>query len=241
MDLELAKEERKIFNTWEKDFGYPIVTPLRKQAKAGTLKELGITEADLDGDPELQENYLDKLNDYARGVVFVMKYSSSSADGSNAQPARTKKGSYNKTFERRFHLVEFVIDSWARDSRSRIDWKRVTAEWNEVHPYDQFENPTSLKSLYNQAIRQTGIIMQLIGYQILKGMEAVRKEGQSFANQRKQFLSQVGEDSKCPLAAIGLLYKHFVLTDKPVISLRHLEVMYTLLKIHSKAAKGVNK
>lgn len=241
MDLELEKEERKSFHCVKGEFGYSLPTSLQKRVKDFTLKELGISEADLDGDPDNQKIYLTRLSNWAEGVTLLYKYNPSTS-ASNAQPAGTKRGPYIKTYERRYHLVEFVIDSWTRDNRSRIDWERVTAEWNEVHPYDRFEKPISLKSLFNKAIREPGIILPFLFNQVAQEMMAFLDRGQpqevfeNYAGKIDQFLSEVTREvtddsdrEDPPYCFFGVIYKYLKLTDKLEANRRRNKIMRTLI------------
>ncbi len=253
--MNLAQAERETFNIWGKELGSPMAASLRTEMKAQTLDDMGIAEADLDGDPDRQGDYLFQLENHVKGGLLIAKHILNSADGSNKQLIGTRRR-YGKTFERRFHLVGFVITSWAENSydmlnwehvkeESRINWKRVTAEWNEFHPYDRFEKPISLKSLYNQAIRQEDILLQLTYHQISQGMKAARKEGQSFENQIKnaeaEYLSQVEKDKDGYAEWFAFLYKRFVrdlIPNQSEIDSRFNFIVNTLAIKYLKPAKG---
>ncbi len=155
---DFEKDRSKIWEKWERDFGYYIATTVKKTAEDGVLRELGITEADLDGDPDLKESFLDKLDRCAEGIVFYLKQTLYTS--SNAPPVKTKKTSQKpialsrwrrQLFERRLQLVTLVDESRERSKSTRISWKRITAEWNKAHPLDLLEATTILKRLYYRA------------------------------------------------------------------------------------------
>ena len=236
--MNVAQAEREIFNIWHRELGYPMAASLRAEMKAETLADMGVDEADLDGDPDLQGNYLVQLENHIRGGLLIAKHTPNSASSNKLVGT---KGIYRKSFERRFHLVEFVISFWAENSydidnwehwkqETRINWKRVTNEWNQSHPYDQFEKSISLKSLYNQAIRQSGILLNLAHLQIARGMKKVRKEGQTFENQIKnaeiEFLSQAKKGNDGYSEWFAFLLKRFV---KNVPNQSKLEIQYNFI------------
>lgn len=179
MDLELEKEEQKIFNTWGRDFSFPIATEYQERMKKAVLFELGISEIDLRGNPELKKGYLMKLNEWARGVVFGLKYEllkRNPPTDSKAQPSKTKRIGpewsdwMRKLFNRRFNIVVFVEEHRKLDSK-QIKWKRVTAEWNQSHPLDPL-NPAQMARLYSRALTDEGITLQI---EAMSTLEAIHK------------------------------------------------------------------
>lgn len=243
MDLELAKEERAVLDTVKGEFGFLLPPSLQKNLKDYTLQELGISEADLNGDPDRQQEYLTKFKRWLEGATLLTKYRPLPS-ANNVQSAKTKREPYTKTYERRYHLVEFVIDSWMRDNRSRIDWERVTSEWNEAHPYDRFVKPISLKSLFNKAIREPGIIAPFLFGQVAHGMMAVLDSGrtqgvevfENYADKVEQFCSEfegleASEDGGLhPFYELfWVLLKYLTFTDKLEANRRRNEIVRTLM------------
>lgn len=80
-------------------------------------------------------------------------------------PKRPREKRYNKPFERRLHIVDFIIGQQLtlrqRKKRSfhrhkQIKWKRILIAWNEAHPYD-IMTLGRLQVAYRQAITQPDI------------------------------------------------------------------------------------
>ena len=78
------------------------------------------------------------------------------------KPSSTRKR-YQRCFEKRFHLVDFVIDQTMplREQgpfthNKRFNWKWLCSEWNAAHPYDPM-NKEALKVAYYRAVAEEDI------------------------------------------------------------------------------------
>jgi len=71
---------------------------------------------------------------------------------------------YHRCFEKRLHVVEFVIESqWrapktnhklsAGPRRKRFDWRSICAEWNKVYPHDPMSSAV-IKAKFYRAIAE---------------------------------------------------------------------------------------
>ena len=79
-----------------------------------------------------------------------------------SQHDNVSRAKYRKCFDRRLHLVEFVLDGnlpflMRLELRSfkhkRIKWVAVSKAWNETHPYDTM-TPKVLKVAFYRALRE---------------------------------------------------------------------------------------
>ncbi|MFA5064959.1 MAG: hypothetical protein WC566_05795 [Dehalococcoidia bacterium] len=170
----LDKEKKIIWGQYEREFAFYTMPGYRKALEAGILEELGITEADLDGDPKNQEIFLEKLRSWAAGAVFVCKIAPYTR--SIAHPARSPKTPLlspwgRHLFERRFNIVKFVFESRAHHASTRVRWKQIAPEWNRAHPRDIL-NPIQMKTLYKRAIKEDGIMIQVM---VISVPDAFRK------------------------------------------------------------------
>ena len=177
---KLEKEKRAIFKIWEKEFGRPLQGEVQIKLWEDALQIEGVAEADLDGFPHLQTQVLNKLEDLLRAAMPFLK----NRDLFLRQPAiygkksaQKPKKKYLKPFYRRLHLVDFIIQRRARSKHKRINWAEVTTEWNNNHPYDRFSKPDSLKSLYNQAIRENGLLVYLGFSKVTKFLKELKARG----------------------------------------------------------------
>ncbi|GAJ16247.1 unnamed protein product, partial [marine sediment metagenome] len=108
-------------------------------------------------DPET----LDDLDGYLSENIPIWKtilHKGGTSAARDSTEAKSRK-IYRKCFERRFYLVNFVMDRPYKRG-TRIDWKRMIAEWNKSHPSDQM-NLSALKGRYQCAIKEDSLMLQV--------------------------------------------------------------------------------
>lgn len=141
----------------------PLSQDFRKSIEANVeviADEEDIALRDLDG----------LIGDFFEHVALIEYFSSR-----KKPKGSTPKKRYQRCFENRLYLVEFVmrrhlfevdqtIANQGRESidwRKRIDWKQMFVEWNEAHPNDHI-SPEVLKVRYYRAIAEEDIQREYI-------------------------------------------------------------------------------
>jgi hypothetical protein len=158
MAMNLEKEKKAIRAEAERELGYPLVQELW-----GIVEEdVGNAAEDFDGDPEGQEEYLELyrkvVEKYVTVLGFAPHHNKISTDGDGERTPHPKRR-YRKCLERRFYLVNFVMDRPYKRG-TRIDWKPVVAEWNKSHPSDLMQLST-LRVEYQHAIKEDTLMLQV--------------------------------------------------------------------------------
>lgn len=156
--MDVRKEIKAIRTEAEKELGYPLVEKFWDIVE----DNVGNAATDYDGDPEGQEEYIESYRNVTGRYVMALSALPSikakpSTDG-NGEPTQPKKR-YRKCFERRFYLVNFVIDRPYKRG-TRIDWKRMVTEWNKSHPSDPMHLST-LRVEYQRAIKEDSLMLQV--------------------------------------------------------------------------------
>jgi len=157
--MDIRKEIKAIQAKAERQYG----SLLAKKFWDIIEEDVGDSADDLDGDPEGQKEYIKCYRNVAGRYVMALQTAQSSikvkpsTDG-NREPPQPKKR-YRKCFERRFYLVNFVIDRPYKRG-TRIDWKRMITEWNKSHPSDPMPL-SSLRVEYQRAIKEDALMLQV--------------------------------------------------------------------------------
>lgn len=156
--MDITKEIKAIRSEAEKELGFPLVEKFWDIIE----DDVGDSATDYDGDPEGQEEYIESYRNvtkrYVMAVSALPSIKAKPSTDENGEPTQPKKR-YRKCFERRFYLVNFVIDR-PYQRGTRIDWKRMVTEWNKSHPSD----PMSLSALrveYQRAIKEDNLMLQV--------------------------------------------------------------------------------
>jgi hypothetical protein len=222
VEEELKKGKAAILAKLGQEYGF--VVPGRSRE---AIEDQVGPPGDIDGDPEYMKGYLEQYEDIARFYCEAFREGQAKGDGKHIATG-TERGPYQKSFERRLRLVEFVTDSWARGNGNRFDWKRIASEWNESFPIEQI-NPEVLRVEYSRAIHENDLMSHLLAMLCLKDRQTGEKpwgkdEFQQF------FLQDAALDpTKKGEPFLSLRYKHYVLTDKKrEISGRSIKTMLTL-------------
>jgi hypothetical protein len=165
MDVkEFEKRRNSIWAKYERELGCPIVQSVRDRTEADIVRlssSISETLADLEG--FLRDNILIWKALVGKGDA------QNSGDSVGVKPQRK----YRKSFERRFYLVNFVMDHPFRKG-SRIDWERMATAWNTAHLSDQMR-PDSLRVEYYRAIKEDVLMLQV---HISRGKVLLAKPGQ---------------------------------------------------------------
>jgi len=203
---EVDKEKRAILANLGKKYG--ITIPSR--GKETIDDKVGSPNyKDMDGDPDSREGY---LRCYEECTTFYCEaYREGQIRGNGRHRAnREKKGSYQKPFERRLRLVEFVIARWARNKDNRFNWIQITSEWNKSFPIEQIK-PEVLRVEYSRAIHEIDLMSHLLAMIALKDRQTGEKPWGK--EEFKQFFHEMAtEDSKKKSEPVlSLLYKHYAL------------------------------
>lgn len=157
--MDIRKEIKVIQAKAEREFG----SLLAKKFWDIIEDDVGDSAKDFDGDPEGQEEYIESYRNVAGRYVMALQTAQPpievkhSTDG-NGEPTQPKQR-YRKCFERRFYLVNFVIDRPYKRG-TRIDWNRMVTEWNKSNPSDPMPLST-LRVEYQRAIKEDPLMLQV--------------------------------------------------------------------------------
>lgn len=148
---DLAKKKQDIWAKWERTSGVPLPQTFRD-----------LVEQDYDDyDGEIYLSDLDGgIEDFFKKIV-ALQYLPSSRKPKAPVPQKR----YQRSFNKRLHLVDFIIGRQLtiRNHRQRsfthqrrINWKQTCEDWNEAHPYDLM-TPEVLKATYYRAVAEEDI------------------------------------------------------------------------------------
>jgi hypothetical protein len=145
---EFEKRRKSIWAKHERDYGSLIAQKVRDRIE----EELRVSSD--------EERTLEDLDGYLGSFIPIWKIllkdgQSAAGDSAKAKPQKR----YRKCFERRFYLVNFVLDKHYKRG-TRIDWKCMVAEWNKAHPSDTMALPT-LRVEYQRAIKEGALMFQV--------------------------------------------------------------------------------
>ena len=139
IDLE---QRRRAWAKLQRQLGFYAPTDVRKSIE-GELKWM-----------ENMEDYEGSVGDFLRiGKLFA----ASSYLPKPKTPQNSPKKRYQRPFQRRLHLVYFVIGMQISSKKQRnkihkrINWGDTCKAWNEEHPNDQM-TPKVLKATYYRAV-----------------------------------------------------------------------------------------
>lgn len=147
---DFEKRKAAIWAKYEREYGSLIAQEIRDRID-GEIIRLSRN------DPET----LDDLDGYLSSNIPIWKTillkgeTSAARDSAKAKP--TKR--YRKCFERRFYLVNFVMDRPYKRG-TRIDWKPMVTEWNKSNHSDQM-SLSSLRVAYQRAIIEDPLMLQV--------------------------------------------------------------------------------
>lgn len=208
MNEDIVKEEHELFRKWGNDFSFPMATPLKAEMRNGVLKHMEVTWEELDGDPHRKAEYLNTLGSWLHGAAFAMKQgilgSKDAPTDTVNQPVR--KRIRQKDFDHRFRIVKFITEWLARTGHNRVKWSQVVAQWNKENPFDQYEKPSSMEKLYNNARKENGIMVQLLTLKVLEGSREGRARLFSEAFRYLDMMDKDIEFAKRVMAMFGIRY-----------------------------------
>ena len=123
-------------------------------------------------DPEELEDLEEGVETFKRLLLPVFEAVQALAyfRGRPTQRLVAPKKRYARPFEKRLHLVDFVIGMQLRLQdllgpsyrRPRIDWEQVRGAWNEAHPHDLM-TPAVLKRTFYRAVGEAEIRKEFLG------------------------------------------------------------------------------
>lgn len=124
-----------------------------------------------DFNPDNEEEVQAALSDFRCFIdEFFEKFELLQYFSSRKTKVSSSKKRYQRSFEKRLHLVRFIMGSelpiiWEEREAfallKRFDWKQVCAKWNEAHPYDLMSSEV-LKNRYYRAIAEEDIQKEYI-------------------------------------------------------------------------------
>jgi len=145
---EFEKNRASIWAKYEREYGNLIAQEIRDQVEEDIIR---VSTDD--------EETLEDLDVYLSDNIPIWENILLKGGASPATDSTKPTNRYRKCFERRFYLVNFVIDRPYKRG-TRIDWKRMVTEWNKSHPSD----PMSLSALrveYQRAIKEDSLMLQV--------------------------------------------------------------------------------
>ena len=161
---DFEKRKAALWTKREKAQGMPLSQDFRESFEASVEV--------IAGEEDIYLQDLDSLiGDFFEHAARLTEYFSSRKKPKGS----TLKKRYQRCFEKRLYLVEFVmgrhlfevdqiIAKRGRESidwRKRIDWKQMSVEWNEAHPNDHMSLEV-LKVRYYRAIAEADIQQEYI-------------------------------------------------------------------------------
>lgn len=146
IEKEFKKGKKAIWSKYEKKEGLRLTQEIKD-----AIENLAGCSPD-------EETYLQDLESSISDHIRII--SKTMQDGQlNSTAKGEPKRRYQKCFERRFYLVDFVV-TWGQNMGThRIDWKRTVTEWNKAHPSDTMSLPV-LKAEYYRALRERPLLQQ---------------------------------------------------------------------------------
>ena len=114
-----------------------------------------------DGDPGENEynvqTYREFMEKYVEAVLSLDDAAKPRVKQTPASEAKSVPSKiYRKTFERRLHLLDFVLKRKGDGRARRGFWKATVAEWNHEHPHDQ-RTPEDLKTRYSEYVNNSDL------------------------------------------------------------------------------------
>lgn len=158
--MDIRKEMKAIQAQAEEEFGFPLVGAFWDIVE----KDVGNYAEDYKDDPDGVEAYIESYRNVASRYVKALQIALPSIKAKPSTEENVKspqpKKRYRKCFERRYYMVNFVLDRPSYKRGTRIDWERMVTAWNITHPSD----PISLSTLrveYQRAIKEAVLILQV--------------------------------------------------------------------------------
>lgn len=152
---DFEKHKAAIWDKCEKECGFPLVREFRNFVER---EEVGDPKEYINGDPEGEESYLASLQSVSEKYVTAMRLIPKGKPSHDEKPSQPKRR-YRKCSERRFYLVNFVIDRPYKRG-TLIDWKRMVTEWNRAHPSDLM-SLSALRVEYQRALKEDSLMLQV--------------------------------------------------------------------------------
>ncbi len=152
---DFERRKKAVWEELEKEYDFPVAEKIRNYLE---VEEVGAPRDYIDGDPEGEDVYLESLKSVVRRYFTFLELFELKVKPSNGEPPRRKE-IRRKWFERRLYLVNFVLDKGLNPKTRRIDWKRITTEWNTANPSDTISLPT-LKNEYYHALKDEPLMAQ---------------------------------------------------------------------------------
>lgn len=143
--MDLEQQRQRAWARLKKEFGFcPVPEAIQRIDEfAGPIRE----EEDLPCYERIAAQYMEVTKLQSAATSFPKPKT----------PQNPSKERYERPFQKRLHLVYFVI-AWQigpktqrNKIRKRINWKATCEAWNEAHPYDQ-KTPKVLKATFHRAI-----------------------------------------------------------------------------------------
>ena len=230
---ELEKKKRQTWAEVEKDYGLHIPPKARREA------EKLFFDGRCDEEDEWKE-FESCLPDYIPLMEACLLSGVKRTTSQQSEGEAEVRRKYQKSFERRLHLVSFVADctlnlnNWADGTLKpdeRIKWKKICAEWNRKCPYDSM-SLNVLKVEYYRGRNEKDIQREYYS----RKYEEWRPAFEQLACQFGQLGRQI-EESMRPLCEslykIGKLWAKAVKTIDPSLDPSHFRVSDLLQRLVS--------
>ncbi len=163
---DLKQKKDAIWAKWEREAGFPLAQPFRNAVEKQAGPYLGYDE----------DNWLIDLDGSILSAIEIVN-SARPTSPTVSVPKGEPKKRYSKPFERRFHLVKFVVERLVRSSkvrygvedkrdiekwlRLRFNWQLIANEWNVAYPFERIK-PEVLRVEYYRAVQDDNLVYQLI-------------------------------------------------------------------------------
>lgn len=175
--MDFKKEKQAELRKQERQWGIHVPDSVRRlmEDMAGAVHD----------DDDL-EYFKSTLTDYMTLIAAVLGHhmvNDKKRHSANELGEATNRKRYQRSFEKRLHLVGFVsakvlglenLVDWSFTPHKRIKWGQVCNKWNKEHPYDLM-TPAVLKATYYRAITEADIQREYFNRRY-REIEILRKE-----------------------------------------------------------------
>ena len=142
-EQEFQRQKNEIWKKYEKEYNGLIPFKIRWLIE----NDIQITN---------NKEYLDYLDRSLPDILDDLNHMPKKYDqATKTEPKISGKRTYQKPFEKRLYLVDFIFPLTKVNLRERsfyphkrIDWIQKCKEWNEKHPYDRRTNKTLRQEFY---------------------------------------------------------------------------------------------
>jgi hypothetical protein len=186
LEEALKELEDELWPELEAEFGELISSSFRKLMRQQVIiRDTEDCLNNMDGDPDGKAELIESIKVSIRERWEAAKAYTASYFGQpiGTAPPKPRK-IYRKCFERRLHLLDFVLKQKGR-IRKRANWKAITAAWNKAHPFDTMDLPV-LKVAFYHALKDGNVLQNYVAITIGPAFEKLAHNTIDFWHQHPE-------------------------------------------------------